>query len=163
MLWIFLIVGGCGGIIMLLCTLFEIVDCYRDWPENSIFVKKLAIFIVIGTVGLFGIEGINCLSYTETSQTSNYELVSLTDYSFYYKNGDDISIKSEKIEAGNTIIYEKDNCTPHIVEYTTYTKNKMNNVLRAILAFGYGESSEKSYEIYTPKATIPRDFSLDNQ
>ncbi len=57
-------------------------------------------------------------------------------------------------EKEKVTIYEKDDCTPHVEEYTTYTKNKMNRILRMILAFGYGESSKKSYEIYIPTGTI---------
>lgn len=83
-------------------------------------------------------------------------------YSFYYKvsNG---GIKRGKVNAEYTTIYEKDDCTPHVVEYTTYTKNKMNEVLRAVLVFGYEGSSQKTYEIYTPTGTILRTFSLDAQ
>ena len=83
-------------------------------------------------------------------------------YSFYYEV-DNGGIKRGKVNADDTIIYEKENCTPHVVEYTTYTKNKMNNTLRVILAFGYGKSSHKTYEIYTTPGTVLRTFALDTQ
>lgn len=186
MLYVFLFVGGFGAIIELIFMLCEIFSSLRDWCKVRNYAIKIGIFIAVGLTGLFSLAGIGCLSYNEVSQTGNYEMVSLTDnsqisgkgsgglfyvhisidtdevYSFYYKTDDD-GIKRGKVEAESTIIYEKDDCTPHVVEYTTYTKNKMNNVLRGILAFGYGESSDKSYEIYTPKGTILREFSLDSQ
>ena len=37
----------------------------------------------------------------------------------------------------------------------------MNKVLRNILAFGYGESIQKTYDIYTPKGTILKRFNLN--
>jgi hypothetical protein len=84
------------------------------------------------------------------------------NYSFYYKlnNG---GFKRGTVKAESTTIFEKDDSTPHVIEYTTYTKNKMNVILRAILAFGYGTSNNKSYEIYTPTGTILRTFSLNTQ
>ena len=186
MLWILLIVGGFGALIMLIITIFVMFSSYRDWDDVGSYAIRMIIFIVIGLVGFFGLSGIGTLSYEEVTQTGDWELVSLTDnseisgsgsgslyyvhvsidtndvYSFYYEvnNG---GVKRGKVDADYTTIYEKDDCTPHVVEHTTYTKNKMNKVLRAILAFGYGESSQKTYEIYTPTGTILRTFSLDAQ
>lgn len=186
MLWILLFVGGFGAIIMFLFAIVEMFSSYRVWSNVGSYAIRMGIFIVIGLVGLFGLSGIDALSYEEVAQTGDWELVSLTDnselsgsgsvglfyvhvsidtdevYSFYYEvnNG---GVKRGKVDADYTTIYEKDDCTPHVVEYTTYTKNKMNKVLRAILAFGYGEPSQKTYEIYTPTGTILRTFFLDAQ
>lgn len=186
MLWILLVVGIFGAIIMFVLAIFEMFSSFRDWYEVRSYAIKTGIFIVIGLVGFFGLTGICCLSYDETVQTGNWELVAITDdsqisgkgsgglfyvhisidtdeiYSFYYKV-DNGGFKRGTVNAESSIIFEKDNCTPHVVEYTTYTKNKMNVVLRAILAFGYGTSDQKSYEIYTPTGTILRTFSLDSQ
>ena len=186
MLWILLVVGGFGAFIMFFLTIAGILSSYRDWHEVGSYAIRMVILIVIGSIGLFGFIGIDALSYEEVAQTGDWELISLTDnseiagnvsgglfyvhvsidtdeaYSFYYKvnNG---GIKRGKVNADYTTIYEKDDCTPHVVEHTTYIKNKMNKVLRLILAFGYGESSQKTYEIYTPTGTILRTFSLDAQ
>lgn len=186
MLWIALVVGGFGAFIMLLFTIVGMFSSYRVWSDIGSYAIRMGIFIVIGLVGLFGLGGIDALSYEEVAQTGDWELVSLTDnselsgsgsgglfyvhvsidtdevYSFYYEvnNG---GVKKGKVDADYTTIYEKDDCTPHVVEYTTYTKIKMNKVLRAILTFGYGESSNTTYEIYIPKGTILRTFSLDAQ
>lgn len=186
MLWILLIVGGIGAVMMLIDIIFEMFGSYIDWSDVGRYAIRMVIFIVIGLVGLFGFSGIDALSYEKVAQTGDWELVSLTDnseisgscsrglfyvhvsidtdevYSFYY-DVDNGGVKRGKVDANYTTIYEKDDCTPHVVEYTTYTKNKMNKVLRAILAFGYGESSQKNYEIYTPTGTILRTFSLDTQ
>lgn len=186
MLWILSVVGAIGAIIFFLLAVLEIFSSFRDWDDIRSWGIKMVICIALGAVGLLGLCGIDCLSYNEVSQTGNWELVSITDdsqisgkgsgglfyvrvsvdtdevYSFYYQVNDG-GFRRGKVGADKTIIYEKDDCTPHIVEYTTYTKNKMNSILRAILAFGYGESSQKTYEIYTPKGTILRTFNLDSQ
>ncbi len=185
MLWILFVVGGLWTCIMLLFTIAEMFSSLRDWHDVRSYAVKMLIFIGIALVGLFGLAGIDCLSYEEVSETGNWELTAITDdvrisgkgsrgrfyvrmsidtdeiYSFYYKVDDD-GFKRGTVKADNTVIYEKDDCTPHVVEYTTYTKNKMNRILRGILAFGYGESEQKSYNIYTPKGTILRTYTLDN-
>lgn len=186
MLWILFVVGGIGAIIFFLMSVVEIFSSYRDWYDIRSWGIKMVICIALGTVGYLGLCGIERLSYDEVSQTGNWELVSITDdsqisgkgsgglfyvrisidteevYSFYYQVNDD-GFKRGKVDADTTTIYEKDDCLPHVVEYTTYTKNKMNSILRIILAFGYGESSQKTYEIYTPTGTIFRTFNLDSQ
>lgn len=184
MLWILLVVGAVGALIMLIWTIIDLFEL--DWYEARDCAIKFGICLVIGAVGLFGLAGIDALSYEEVSKTGDWELQSLSDnsqisckgsgglfyvyvsidtnevYSFYYKESDD-GFKRGKVNADKTTIYERDNITPHVVEYTTYTKNRMNIILRAILAFGYGESSQETYEIYTPKGTILRTFELDSQ
>lgn len=186
MLWILLLVGGFGAIVMLLFALLEMSSSFRNWYDVRGYAIKMVILIVVGLVGLFGLAGIGSLSYDEISQTDNWELASITDnsqisgkgsgglfyvcvsidteeiYSFYYQVNDG-GFKRGKVDADTATIYEKDDCTPHVVEYTTYTKNKMNSILRIVLAFGYGESSQKTYEIYTPTGTILRTFNLDSQ
>ena len=186
MLWILLIIGILGAAIMLVATIDEMLSRFRDWKDVGNYAIRMVIFIVIGSVGFLGIRGINALSYEEVAQTGDWELVSLTNnrelsgsgssglfyvhisidtdevFSFYYEVNND-GIKRGKVDADYTTIYEKDDCTPHVVEYTTYTKNKMNEVLRAILTFRYGESSQKTYEIYIPTGTILRTFSQDSQ
>jgi len=137
------------------------------------------IFIVIGAVGFFGLVGIGYMSYVEDSQTVDRKLQSFSVdrrisgdraecifylfdikyfYFFYYKVSDN-EFKSDMINADRAKIYEKNNCTPHMVEYAFYIKNNMNRVLRRILAFGYGEGIEKRYDIYIPKDTIFRTFN----
>lgn len=186
MLWILLFVGGIGTIMLFMFFVIEIFSSYRDWENVKKYGIKMVICIAIGTVGFLGICGINSFSYDEVSQTGNWEMVSITDdsqtygkgsgglcyvrvsvdteevYSFYYRVNDG-GFKRGKVKADITTIYENDACTPHVVEYTTYTKNKMNSILRNVLVFGYGgESSQKSYEIYTPTGTILRTFNLDS-
>jgi hypothetical protein len=157
----------------------------RPWYDLRSYLTKLVILIVVGLVGLFGLAGIDSLSYDETLQTGNWELIPVRydsdkesgglsyayvsddtneNYSFYYQTSDDDNvIKKGKVETDAATIYEEDNCTPHVVEYTIYTKNTMNRTLRMILAFGYGESTQKTYEIYTPIGTIFRISDLDSQ
>lgn len=194
MLWIFVVVGGVVEVIMGLFCSFEIFGPSKpDWSKVDKYVVRFVIFTVTTLVGFFGLIGIGTLSYEEVVQTNDWKLVSLTDsneisgsgssglfyihvsidtdevYSFYYKvnNG---GVKRGKVDADYTTIYEKDDCTPHVVEHTTYTKNKMNKVLMAILTFGYYSNPiqpiqpiQKTYEIYTPTGTILRTFSQDAQ
>lgn len=74
-------------------------------------------------------------------------------YSFCYKE-EDRGIKYKNIDVKTATIYENNNETPHIIQYTYYKKNTMNKVLRDILAFGFGESSKKRYEIVISEGTI---------
>ena len=146
----------------------------------------MVILAIVGLIGFFGLDKIRTSTIEEISKTGEWDIVSLTDnsevdgsttgglfyvycsidtdevYSFYYETTDG-GIKRGKVDADNTTIYEKEDCIPHVVEYTTYTKNKMNKTLREILAFGFGESSKKSYEIYAPSGSVIRTFSLDAQ
>lgn len=82
-------------------------------------------------------------------------------YMYYYKSGD--GYRKGKITSENVIIYEQENCTPTIVEYTTYTKVNMNIILEGILSFCKFREEEISYEFYVPKGTVVQTFSLDLQ
>lgn len=186
MLWV-LIFGGITLAILFFIILLS--DCFSDDRDEEIIHGGLifiAICILASLVGYGGIKGIDMLSYTEVEQTNSFELVSLSDdsqvsvrksgaycyiiavetkevYSFYYKVNDN-GFARKTVNANDTIIYEQENGTPCVIEYTTYTKNKMNGILRTILAFGYGgERQKNSYEIYVPKGTIVRTFELDTQ
>ena len=185
MLWFLLAVGSIGVLSGLIFTLSEMIPSKKDWYRVRGFTVMMLVGIGMGLVGFFGLAGIDRLSYEEVSETGNWELMAIADdvrtsgegsgglfyvnmsidtdeiYSFYYKV-DDGGFKRGTVKADSTVIYEKDDCTPHIVEYTTYTKNKMNGILRGILAFGYGESEQKNYGIYTPKGTILMAYTLDN-
>lgn len=188
MLWILLAGGGIGACLMFVSAIHEMFDLWGEWENIGRYAIRMGISIVIGLVGLFGLFGINALSYEEVVKTCDWEMVSWKNnsehsgsdsgvlfyvsesigtcgcgfYSFYYEENNG-GLKRVKVNTGYTIIYEKDDCTPHVVENTTYTKNKMNKILRAILTFECGEPSFKNYEIYTPTGTILRTFSLDAQ
>lgn len=183
MLWIIMIFCFIFAIV---CFIFMIADLFfADWRGTLTSFIGTCILSAIGFICLFALAKIAAWSYQETEQTASYELVSLQDnsqisgygsgnlfyvyasidteevYTYYYKFND--GFKKGKINSDNVIIYEKDNCNPLILEYTTYTKGKMNGILRAILAFGYPNTSEKHYEIYVPKGTILQTFNLDAQ
>lgn len=186
MLWILVVFGGFGTLYMLIGIMVELFSDFGNWKWIGRYAVKFLIFLVIGAVGLLGLAGIYSLTYEQTAQTGEWELVSLADssqisgegsgvffyvyvsidtnevYSFYYKTIDN-GLKKGKVDADATIIYENDDCTPHVVEYTTYTKSKMNKVLRWILACGFGESTQQTYEIYVPEGTILTTFELDSQ
>ncbi len=184
MLWILLVGGALGTFLTLIECIYSIEEWV--WDRFWILLKKLIICIAVGIVGFLGLWGIDKFTYDEVVQTNNWELVSIADdsqisgngsgglfylqvyidtnevYSYYYKVNDK-GIKRGKVYADVTTIYKNDDCIPHIVEYTTYTKNKMNRILRIILGFGWGESSNENYEIYIPTGTIFRTFNLDSQ
>ncbi len=188
MLWILFAGGFIGAFAMFLAIIIEMLFSYgRDWSDVGRYAIRMGIFIVIGLVGFFGLGKIDTLLYKEVAQTGDRKLVSLTDnseisgngsgnlfyvivssdtdeiYSFYYETNNG-SVKRCDVDADNATIYETDDCTPHIVEYTTHTKSKMNKVLSTILILGYDvESDQKTYEIYIPKGTAIRTFSLDAQ
>ncbi len=181
MLWALTLVGIMGVIV----TLSIAYSDYKDGEENVIrnSLIYIAIFFLTAIIGIFKIVDINSMTYEETLQTDNLELVSLADnsqvfgkgslfyisigtdevYSFYYKV-DDNSFKSGKVEADITTVHELDDCTPHIEEYTTYIRNKMDDSMMNFLLFSDASiPQEKTYEIYVPKGTILRTFNLDSQ
>ncbi len=184
MLWILFGIGFLGAVVALICIIIYIL--FGNFDDVVGGVIQFGIFVVVGLIGFFGLAGIGDFTYEEISQTGDWELVSITDnsqisgeahggmfyvyasldtdevYTFYYSI-EDGGIKKGKVNANAATIYEKEDCTPHVVEYTTYTINKMPSVLRAILAFGFGESTEKSYKIYTPTGTVLRSFNLNEQ
>ena len=184
MLWILSVIGGIGAFIYFLFLIASL--CQLDLDDVRYWGIRMIICIVAMLVGLFGFSGINSLSYDEVVQTGSWKIVSIADnsqisskgsgrlfyvnahidtnevYSFYYQVNDG-NFKMGKVDADVTTICEKDNCTPHIVEYTTYTKNKMNRILQILLTLAYKNSSQKTYEIYVPTGTIFMTFDLDSQ
>lgn len=120
----------------------------------------------------------------ETKETARYELVTLQDdsqlsgnlgrgvfyvygsinteevYNFYYKTQDGGFVKG-KVNANKAVIYENDECSPVVVEYTTYTRSSMNPKLQKWLFFYEREEQTKSYKIYVPKGTVANEYSLD--
>lgn len=182
MLWILLFFGAIGTIFML-CMLMSAI-----WREDLYDVKdasiKMAIFLVVGLIGVFGIKWIYHQGDCEVSEINSFELISIVDnsqvsgelyyiqattnpkevYSFYYKV-EQSGFKLGTIEANVTTIYEKEDCSPKVVEYTNHRKNKINKALRIFLVFSgsYGESSQKTYEVFIPEGTILKSFNLDSQ
>lgn len=155
------------------------------WNDSKRHLKRACISAVIFILSFFAFAPICQKLYKEKVETARYELVSLQDsseisgrargalfylyasidtndvYTFYYTHNG--GYKKGKITSENIVIYEDDNRTPCIIEYTTSEKLAMNPILKAILTFGWLEESEVSYEVYVPKGTIVPAFSLDAQ
>ena len=176
MLWILFALSSIFACVYFWEIIGAMFSHVRDKRKIRNKAIRMGILIVGIVVASYGIKGIGTLSYEEVVET-NWELVSLSEksqvsgkgsgelvyiessdahdeYLFFYKINNKGGFKQGKIDVDVTTIYEMDNCKPHVVEYTKYTRNKMNNTLRIILALGYGASSQKSYEIYIPKGTI---------
>lgn len=183
MLWVALF-GSFIAVIFAICLLIDnLIERCRKGVLHSVIA--IIICVVIFFVSFFSLVAISSKSYQETERTAEYELVSLQDnsqisgsargglfyvyasmdtdevYMYYYKSGD--GYRKGKITSENVIIYEQENCTPTIVEYTTYTKVNMNGTLKGILSFCSFTDEEKSYEFYVPKGTVVQTFSLDLQ
>lgn len=183
MLLIFFIGSFFVGVGSLFFGFFDLLD--HDFKSVWHNVKRIAICVVVFFVSAFCLGAIGARSYQETEKTAEYELVSLQDnsqisgyargglfyvyasmdtnevYMYYYKFGD--GYRKGKITSENVIIYEREACTPTIVEYTTYTKVKMNGILEGLLSFCSFRDEEKSYEFYVPEGTVVQTFSLDLQ
>ena len=171
-----LIYGAVVGAVVSIFYLFVALTVYSDWKYHYIdwdgikkSAKWLVIFIAIGLIGVLGYGWISSFKYCQTVQTTDFKLLNSHGitrsswpgfyvyrggdfYSFYYQNNENKMIIG-KVEVDNTTIYEED-CIPHIVEYTTYTKHPMNKILLVMLTFEDMESSQKTYKIYTPKGTV---------
>lgn len=157
----------------------------RDLKGALHSLISIIICVVVFLVSTVCLGAIGARSYQKTEKTAEYELVSLQDnsqisgyargglfyvyasmatnevYMYYYKSGD--GYRKGKITSENVIIYEQEACTPTIVEYTTYTKVKMNGILEGLLSFCSFRDEEKSYEFYVPEGTVVQTFSLDLQ
>lgn len=182
MLWILVIVGVIGIIYNVVSFFIELFSSSKWYLKDAAILT--IIFAVIATISIFALAGVFSLDYEIVEKTDEIKLVSLQDssqingsagggafyvyasvgseevYTYYYQleNG---GYKRGKICADNAIIFEKDNCNPEIIEYTTYQKNKLGGVIRGILTFDIPES--KSYEIYVPKGTVLSTFVLDSE
>lgn len=184
MLWILLVLGvmiAVGGCVVII---FDFLNCPYDIREDAIKTVIALGIGAVGLLGLLGVDSLSYDEVTQTDEgelvaISEGEILTLLDdegkvsvvlqdsedlynvaynetdncYSFCYNNKDGMAV-GVKADKDVVTFCETDDCTPYVVEYTTYTKNKMNEVLRIILAFGFGESNQKSYEIYTPAETI---------
>ncbi len=183
MFWILLIIS-------VVCALFSVAAIlgnifFMDFDELPENLLKLLIFGLILAVSVLGFGWIEANRYDATVQTEEYKLISLADsseisgsgsggifyahmsidtdevYTFYYETEN--GIKRGKISAEDTVIFEEDNCTPHLIKNTVHEKNKINKVLRIILGFGFGESTRENYELHVPTGTILITNSLDNK
>lgn len=175
MLYILVFVAMLGIVTMLIQLWFALsIDSdwknhYIDWDGIKKSAKWLVIFIAIGLIGVLGYEWIYSLKYCQTVQTDEIKLLKWSDnnqywekniyvtetkylYFFHYQDNNKINVKGA-VDIEDTTIYEED-CIPHIVEYTTYTKHPMNKILLVMLTFEDMESSKKTYKIYTPKGTV---------
>lgn len=183
MLWIVVLGSIVVALFSIVSGIFALLD--RNWKYVLHNVIRIIIGVLVFFVSIFCLGAIGAQSYQETEKTAKYELVSLQDnsqisgsargglfyvyasmdtdevYMYYYKSGD--GYRKGKITSENVIIYEQENCTPTIVEYTTYTKVKMNGILEGILSFCSFRGEEKNYEFYVPKGTVVQTFSLDLQ
>lgn len=169
--------------ILIFAILWLISLCWDGWKKSKTELKLFFISIIVFLVSIV-LNSMLCTKLkTEKLQTARYELVSLQDnsqisgqgrgglfylyvsmdtndiYSYYYKVGD--GYQKGKIVSENAIIYEQDNCTPCIIEYSTITKLDMNPLLSGILTFGLFNEETISYDIFVPTGTIVQTFSLD--
>ena len=184
MLWVMIIGGFLGAIWTAIWNFMEMFDywygfCF-DW--NLLIVPGL--FALLGIIGFLCLAEVYSLDYEESELSEEYNLVSLQDssqlkggasgglfyvcaslgaeevYTYYYEleNG---GYKRGKISAEDTVIFEKDDCVPKILEYTVYTRNKLGSILKTILTFS-NPTSER-YEIFVPKETVLKTFNLDSK
>lgn len=171
---------------ILLSLVFWLFDLLFDgWKSSKRQLKRASISALVCVLSFLALCPLVLKLHTEKIETARYELVSLQDntqisghvrsglfylyasvdtddvYTFYYIYND--GYKKGKIVSENVTLYEDDNHTPCIIEYTTTEKLDMNPILKAILTFGMLEDSEVSYEVFVPKGTIVPTFSLDAQ
>jgi len=183
MLWILVLIGVVGAGSMLILISIEALSINCDRAYVRVFVRNFVIFFIIGIIGAIGLIGIHASFYDETSKTGEWELISLTDdnqisgigyyvcafintkemYTFYYKLGNGGYKRGSASASRTTIFEEEEDCTPRLVEYTTYTKNKLNRTLRLVLTFNNKEEYVVNDKIYVPKGTILRTIKLDSQ
>ena len=164
--------------------LFSALDAFTKIGFLFRLIASILSFI-LSVTSFVSIFVLDKMIYEEKVQTKDYQLVCLQDnsqisgnidkgifyvhasigedetYTFYYKI--DNGFKMEKISAKNTIIYEQDDVSPHIIQYATNPRSKLPNemVHNALTCFKYFAEEEKSYEIYVPRGTIVTEYKLD--
>lgn len=173
----------CISVILLVyCLISFLCD---EWPKKLGIISSIVLLVALAANTIVD-EYRNSVKYTETTETRTYNLVSLQDesqvsgdirgkryylyasintdevYNFYYET-EDGGFKKAKIDASKAVVYEKDDCNPAVVEYTTYTKSKMSEKWQKILMLDILETEYKSYKVYIPKGTLTREYSLDAQ
>lgn len=142
----------------------------ENYKENSVFFLKtwLFSFLVMILTGLL-MAAVASQNYSETSQTGDWTLLSFLDsnqfsnkdeycpsgnnckYSFSYQDNDG-NIQTKEVDISRVAIYVNENCSPHVVEYTTYPKCKMDIFLRALLILDLNVTPWETYEVYVPKS-----------
>lgn len=176
-------------IVGVFCTFIGLVP----WSIDMTRKKRLISFISLAIgISCLGVDWYIMSSYYEETVVSEvYKLVSIQDaseiygegrgsltniyvsietrdvYTFYYQvegNG----FKRGKIAADDAVVFERDDCIPHIVEQTTYRKNRIKDTCSdwwwdLLGGFEPISSTSKYYEIYVPKGSIIRDFTFDLQ
>ena len=189
MLWVLALLGIGFSVIMVFCTIGDFIK----GEDRDFILGDLIIIIIAGAIGggaICGINEIQSLYYEEVVQTNDWQIVPIEDssqisgkinyirvsldtnevYSFYYQTNDG-GVRRENVFTEQAVIYEDNNCTPHVIEYTTYMCNEMDTTLLNILAPPMYEQREekkeleenRSYEIYIPEGSILRTFALDSQ
>lgn len=180
----FWLIGIVGAIVAIFTGVYNLLDGLL-YGFNWELVIRPALYLIPTAVSYLGISIVYELDYEESEKSKEYKLVSLQDssqvngnmssslfyvyaslgtdevYTYYYEleNG---GYKRGKVSADDTVIFEEENCTPKLVEYTVYTKNKLGSILRKLFTFSNNPTSEK-YEIFVPKGTVLKKFKLDSE
>ena len=149
MLWFLLFVGVVGVLVGLGLGVMSYVS--KDCFDKDDLPKFFAVIFVIGAVfcliGIFGLKGIKSMSYDEeysnnlaleaitTDNNKVFLQISEQTNKIYYKvNNGELKVENYDVDTMN--IYEKDGCTPYVIEKTNYTRNKIKKFWLFILAGG---------------------------
>lgn len=154
MLWLFWSIGLIGGVFFLIRTMIEMFYYKGKTGKLPDCVHKTVQYAVIFVLCFAGIQSIDLLSYQETVQTQDYKVAYIIDNQLYYKVRANCTGKIAT-NADNVVIKEED-CKPHVLEYTTYTKSKLSDFWRLLLVLDAFDPIVKSYEVYAPESFLQR-------
>lgn len=166
MLLVFAIVGLFGTCIMSGVLLVKIFEYGFDKKLLSKALITLT-FLIIFWIGYIGIDWIESMNYEMTSQTGDWELMVISDanqdktfyiqtaidsdnseYTFYCNEGG--RYKRLDVKTENVRIFVSDNCLPQVIQYTTYTKNELNENMLTLMIFNLLPEEKYSYLICIP-------------
>lgn len=154
MLWLFFGIGLIEGVFFLIRSMIEMFYYKGKTGKLLGCVHKTIQYAVIFVLCFVGIQAIDLFSYQETVQTQDYKVAYVMDNQLYYKVRANCTGKIAT-NAENVVIKEEE-CIPHIIEYTTYTRSKLSDFWRLVLVLDAFDPIVKSYEVYAPESFLQK-------
>ncbi len=160
-------------------------DRHRASKYSTVRTKIIVTSLFVLVICVCGVIIIPNLTYQDKVQTNEYNVLQTVGdeqaikknkianedtYIFFFQDDDELqkigdtyvpSIKICNIRADDSTIYEEDIDRPYIIEYTIYTRSRLNDFWKNLLVFGMknaGASERKTYDIFIPKGTFIGDY-----
>lgn len=164
-----------AGIVAYGVYFFWLVISPTSFKKRKKCIQMIVIFTISIVIGTIGVVCVSNLKWKETVKIGNFKLLPLSDssimdneeqfyiqvnldtestYIFYYQS-DNGGFEKAEVNSKNVKLIDTEECTPDVEVYTTYSRNNMSKIWRAILVWNFEtESDEKNYVIHVPERAI---------